>query len=543
MAMTPPSGQLSRDLPTQLAAYQRRIRRDRRGQYLAWAALGVGAYWMLVAGLYYLDRPFPNWLPVGLAWTVLLPLAALLVEWRSRPTPAQTAAILDARLDNRQRVMTAVELLAAGAPAPLAATQLTTTAALLEAAPADVVYPVRSPWPVVGFSAGLLALALGLLILKGVPDNFASFQAGNGPDTAQAAAAALSPTPPDGLPGATPPTSPPAATGATPSAGNSAGDPGGSSGSATDPNAAMQQAAASNAAQQALQRLAQALGEQSATQQAGDSLRQGNTEQAAQQLEELGQQNDQLSPDAKQGLGDALQRAAQDPATTPELRQAEQDAADALHSGDYKSIADSLKNLADAARQSAGQVVPQQELAKQFPEPPTPGASTSPSAQATADAQATAAAQPGQGDQQSQGDQQAQGDQQGQGDQEGQGDQQGQGQGDQQAQGDQPSQGDQQGANGAGGAGSGPGTRVLGPPDEQQLNAGDNPFELEGRPNSGPTQPGDNAGPQEPANGESAGIGAPQPVRPGSAVTAQGETTRPPVSRWELIQRYFSPDN
>jgi hypothetical protein len=32
-------------------------------------------------------------------------------------------------------------------------------------------------------------------------------------------------------------------------------------------------------------------------------------------------------------------------------------------------------------------------------------------------------------------------------------------------------------------------------------------------------------------------------VRPGSAVTAQGETTRPPVSRWELVQRYFSPDN
>jgi hypothetical protein len=543
--MTPPPG--PPDLSAQLAAYQRRIRRDRRGQYLAWAALAVAGYWLLVAGLYYLDRPFPQWLPVGLAWTVLLPLAALLVEWWDRPTPVEIAAMLDARLDNRQRVLTAVELLAAGAPAPLAATQLTTTAALLESAPADAVYPVRSPWPVAGFSAGLLALALGLLILKGVPDSFAPFQAGSGPDTPQSAAAAHSPPPPDGLPGATPPTPPPAAAGgATPSAGNAAGDPGGTSGSATDPNAAMQQAAASNAAQEALQRLAQALGEQSATQQAGDNLRQGNTEQAAQQLEELGQQNDQLSPDAKQGLGDALQRAASDPATTPpDLRQAEQDAADALHSGDYKSIADSLKNLADAARQTADQVVPQQELAKQFPAPPTPGAGTSPDAQATAEAaqQGQGDQQPSQGDQQGQGDQPSQGDQQGQGQSQQQGDQQGQGQGDQQAQGDQPSQGDQQGPNGAGGAGSGQGTRVFGPPDEQQLNVGDNPFELEGRPDSGPTQPGDNSDPQGPGAGESAGIGAPQPVRPGSAVTAQGETTRPPVSRWELVQRYFSPDN
>ena len=144
------------DLPAQLAAYQRRIRRDRRGQYLAGAALGVGAYWVLVAGavLSAIARSLTGcrWVWPGdpaasgrVAGRVAAP------AHRSR----ETAAILDARLDNRQRVMTAVELLAAGAPAPLAATQLTTTAALLEAAPADVVYPVRSPWPRGGLQRGV----------------------------------------------------------------------------------------------------------------------------------------------------------------------------------------------------------------------------------------------------------------------------------------------------------------------------------------------------------------------------------------------------
>ena len=79
-----------------------------------------------------------------------------------------------------------------------------------------------------------------------------------------------------------------------------------------------------------LDRLAEALGQVSAGQSAADSLRQGDAEQAADQLRELGREADQLSPEAKSQLAEALRQAAADGLTERALSDRERRAADAL---------------------------------------------------------------------------------------------------------------------------------------------------------------------------------------------------------------------
>jgi hypothetical protein len=208
-----------------------------------------------------------------------------------------------------------------------------------------------------------------------------------------------------------------------------------------------------------------------------------------------------------------------------------------------------MRELGDAVRRAAGDIVPQQELAERFPQTaPTPE-----SRQAQGDQSGQGGQIPvpqyGQNGQQASGGgsgQQSadevweQGDQSTQGEQGEQGEQGGQG---------QDGQSGQQGQDGQGGAGSGAGrgqSRVTGPADSRDLGVQGNPFELEGRPdpnNRTPTdQPPDaNRRPGLTIEGD-AGPGEATPLEPGGPVTATGESNRLPVERWGVVQRYFSGD-
>jgi hypothetical protein len=115
-------------------------------------------------------------------------------------------------------------------------------------------------------------------------------------------------------------------------------------------------------------------------------------------------------------------------------------AADALRGGKYDDIDKALKNLANATQQTAAGIVPQQELAKNYPTPsPVAG-----QPQQGQDGQQNSASQSAQG-------QQGQGGQQGQQGQQGEQGQQGQGQG-QGQQGQGQGQGQGQAGQGTGGA-------------------------------------------------------------------------------------------
>jgi hypothetical protein len=123
-------------------------------------------------------------------------------------------------------------------------------------------------------------------------------------------------------------------------------------------------ASESRAHQQALESLARELRGTAAGREAAESLRQGNFDRAAQQLEETGRQSDQMSAAAKQGLSEALNRAAAQSQQSEALSRSETAAAEALQSGRYSSVVESMDDLSEAVRDTAGQIVSQSEIAE-----------------------------------------------------------------------------------------------------------------------------------------------------------------------------------
>lgn len=507
------------------------VRRDLRGRYLGMASILLGLAWALAALAFYLGYSHAAILPVCLALTVALPLLALVLSQVRTPPLGRVAALIDSRLDDRQRLVTSLELEDAGVLSPMSEAQLSTTARILGSLDPQVVYPVRTAVPQFALAAGLLSLALGLFFLKEVGGTFRPIQPGDLAMNAPTPGAVASPTPPSGLPGS--------------QNKNQAADPStDNTGGTLNPEDAARQAEQSRQAQQGLDRLKSALDEQSATQGAADSLRQGNYGDAAKQLGELGQQNDQLSDQAKKGLSDALRRAADDSSSTPDLQNSERQAADALDKGDYNGINSALKDLGSAVQTTAGNIVPQQQLAKGFPQQSPDSAQNNQGQQSNNQGQSQG--QDGQSSSQQNG-QNNSGNDQGQGQQGSGSNSQGQnGQSGNQANGQNGGGSDpsaNQGQGQSGGAGKGQ-SKVSGPLDPAHQNVQGNPFELQGKGDPGQTGQGDPSGqPGISMQGSGSGSDGALPAQQGGVVTAPGESNNVPVERWGVIQRYFSHDN
>jgi hypothetical protein len=290
--------------------------------------------------------------------------------------------------------------------------------------------------------------------------------------------------------------------------------------------------AESQEAQSGLDRLGEALDTESSTQPAGDSLRQGDPQAAADQLRELGVENDQLSDEAKRSLAESLERAADETQGNRALRRAENDAAQALRDGDYERIRDSLDRLADALEQTAADIIPQDELAQSFPSPT-----------ATGGAEADAEGSPGETNEVDDGD--SSGGEQGTGqgsEQEGSSQAGGEGNPQGEGEGEQPGQGGAQSEGGEGQSQSGApgqGTRVGGPTDNSNIDAPGNPFELEGQPDPNANRSGDEERPGLELDGGSGTSGGALPAQPGSTVDAPGENPGLPMDRWDIVRRYF----
>lgn len=555
-------------LAFRLAEYKVLLRKDRRRRYLGMAAIGVGLLWLGLAALYYFDAGFPYALLLGLALTILMPLAALLYESLRQPSTVDTARTLDSLLDNRQRVLTSVELLNKpksefqNPKSKMEEAQLNSTANLLTRVEPRTLYPAKMPAAQLSIAGGLLVVALGMWLLKGANDSFA-LTTGGLPQSMNPNGLVATPTADPGLPGAAegaqaePPDEQPGEEGQlAPSTlpGVPEGGGSGSSGNTgqVSPEVAQQQAAASREAEKSLQRLSQALDEQGVTQDIADSLRQGDYGAAGDALSELGENNDQLSREAKEALTESLEKAANDSAGTPELQQAERNAAEALRNGTYGEIKKALEELGEAVKETGDDVIPQQELAQNFPTPsagsaagvPTPGGSD-PTGQSQ-DGQTDQAGEPGEqgqpGDPNSGGVEQPDASGNGQQAQPGEGSN---GSPSNNA-GNSPGQPGEQGqGSGAGDAGlPGEGSRVDGPRG-QDLDAAGDPFDLEGNeaPDPNNLRPGD--GSEPPAmtlEGDSGNAGGATGPSQGGPIDATGETAPPPIDRWGILQRYFSPN-
>jgi hypothetical protein len=124
-----------------------------------------------------------------------------------------------------------------------------------------------------------------------------------------------------------------------------------------------QQASQSFAAQQALNALAAALKDSSTTHSISDSLARGDYQQAASQLDNLSQQLDKLSPEARSELASRLgQAASQTQQLDKNISQNAQSASDALKQGDATQASQSIQSLSKAVQQASSQIAAQSQL-------------------------------------------------------------------------------------------------------------------------------------------------------------------------------------
>ncbi len=553
----------TRLLTSTLETYRRRIGRGRRAGVVGVAAIAVGITWVAAAFCLLFNVDASYVLAAALGLTVAIPIVALVLELGTRPSLAQTARILDARMDNQQRLVTALELGNSNDPGPLDVTQIETTTRYLATFDPRAICPVRTSRPMLAVAAGLFCFALAIMVLKDAR-SFVPFQAQTLPAITQELAALSTPTVATGLPGSDLTPSPTSeAQGAQPSLTSAPqGDQQSSNGQDGRGDAASR--ADSQSAQSGLDKLGESLDGQSAAQQAADNLRKGNYGQAAKDISDLGAQSDQLSSAAKKGLADALDKAADASATGDDLRSSEKAAADALRKGEYKDVAGSMDNLGKSVQDTAGKVMSQQEMAKAYPsptaqqgaEPQNNAGQGSPNNPTVQSGQQSSAGNPGnqgnQGGQQGQQGQGQQNSQQGGGQQSGNqpnannGQDQsgggGQGQSGQQGKGQQGNGqggGQDQGGEGQPGA-PGNGHRESGPIGSGSVNGGaQNPFELQGTQPQQANRPGDGDHPALSLDG-SGSAGGTSPVAPGGASNVPGENSQIPVERWDVIQRYFS---
>ena len=197
-----------------------------------------------------------------------------------------------------------------------------------------------------------------------------------------------------------------------------------------------QRSAEARGQRQTLDRLARALSQVSAGEEAAESIQEGDLGQAADQLRQLGREADQLSQDAKNQLAQALRRAATESPRSSPLTDRERRAADALAGRDYQAQQAALAALGDELARAAGQTPSESDVAaaaerlqaeRDAAQQASGAAGQQAQAQGAAGQQAAAAAQGGQ-PQNSQGGQ-AGGSQAGQGEGSGRGSGGGQGNG------------------------------------------------------------------------------------------------------------------
>jgi hypothetical protein len=123
----------------------------------------------------------------------------------------------------------------------------------------------------------------------------------------------------------------------------------------------------SQAQRKALNRLAQALRRSSAGSAAAEGIEQGDYQRAADELDKLGAEADQLSRAAKDQLSRALAEAARETTGNPELAEQERQAARAFGpGGSYEQQQEALQQLGEEVQRAGGQVVEHGDLAAEM---------------------------------------------------------------------------------------------------------------------------------------------------------------------------------
>jgi hypothetical protein len=276
---------------------------------------------------------------VGAAFLLL----ALLFGWLFRPDLRETAVMLDRSFALSDRIATAADHLsttaagAGGKPhvAYLQIAEATNTVAILARHQA---LRIRPPVREIVLAIGFALIFLSLFLLRGTGSGLPA--TGNSAIPAFVAAkdrVAQQPAAPNQLETTT---------------------------EAPTVEEVQERAEASASAEEDLLTLADALDDNPLTSPIADSIRAGEYEQAAAQLEAVSAQVSQLSPEVKQDLAEQLDQAADGmTGEHPGLQDATDDAADGLRS-DPQTAESSLKELSEQIEATGKSVESQQELAE-----------------------------------------------------------------------------------------------------------------------------------------------------------------------------------
>ena len=288
-----------------------------------------------------------------------------------------------------------------------------------------------------------------------------------------------------------------------------------------------------------LDRLGQALEQGAAGRPAAEAIQRGDYDAASREIAQLGAESDQLSPQAKQELAQALRQAAQDSQqAAPELAQRERRAADALAGRDYDAARQAMSDLADQVATRGRNVIPQQELARAWD-----NVNQERRAQGQEPNQAAQAQQ--RGNQQPGGQQGQQGQQPGQ---------QGGTAAQPDASGNAPGEGQQgeAGQGGARGAGIGNSATDEGAPgeasaanDPQRLEVQGKPVEVElrqtGQSDRRPDDPSQNPDAQPSGDDEAGAVSESSSAQPGRVTSSTPpESNFVPSGRRDVVREYFS---
>jgi hypothetical protein len=542
----------------QLSPLAGRLRRRRTLEYLPYA-LALAASVALVFGIAGRLFALPGLFAVG--FTAALALAALAVVRvaQRRVGPYEAARSVDASLSLRERLATALELLDGRAEGPLVERQVRDAVSALGAVTPKQAFPYFPAGSLSrqlaarrgGYAAVALAVAVALAAWPSPAANGTATNQGDKLALAQPQRdednlqTQLSPQDTgNGVEGVEGLTQRPndvgdlsgALTENKPNQGANGTQPGAQSSS--DPNQQAQQDARSQQnssvadRQQALQDLGNSLRQSQTARQAADSLRRGDTQKAAQQLNQVADQASKLSPGERQSLSQAFQQAAdQIGSRDPVLADASKRAADALSQfrtqDAQKAIRDSANEVAETGRQAQQQ----QDLQQRAQDIASGGQPQLPQQQL--------GNQQGQQDQQSPQSQAAQG-QNGATRQGGENGQASNGLSDMEA--ELRSGGLQNGNAGGNGAGSGAGSGQQSAP--QRLNVEARTVTVDAQVGDGPTQwrpPSPNAAP---APAGASGSGAAVPSGPVSAapVGAGADVNNVPWDLASSVRQYFTPD-
>jgi hypothetical protein len=309
-------------------------------------ALASGMALIVVSIAIWLSGADAAWLSIGGA-PLLAALALGVLRW---PSQHQTALSVDRRLGLDERLATSVELVGARAPGRFDLLQVRDALGRTRAAQsAWLVLNARARNEVLLALAALIVAGATALVVAGLPRPAPTLMATLPSVIANEAVNENEPATTE-LP-LSPPSQPAASSERVQTAPAVAADLLASR---------VQQEQAERAA---LDKLAQGLSNVSASQAAADAIKQGDYNSAQTQLQNLGDEADQLSTAAKQQLAQGLQQAASATAQSDRaLAEREQQTAQALGHSTYSDQRQAIRSLADQVQRSGSRSVPSDQL-------------------------------------------------------------------------------------------------------------------------------------------------------------------------------------